>query len=207
MPFSNAGLDMFVSQDLSKLTACHPLPLSIELPDRSEWFSKFILNRAFRNHVPDERAALAFAIIRRADAAVDEWELACEATMRSVRKPAVYFEVLRHFESCVAGLWQGLEFGRRTLKAERLREGDPDGYKLFQRGDGSVYERLNHIYNVSRHYDPSALPQGDLHRVWLSNDGMHTREHHITFEDVREQLLSLARIASAIATGPDLKSS
>jgi hypothetical protein len=48
--------------------------------------------------------------------------------------------MLRHLESCIASLWQGLEFSRRALDT-----------KLFEKGDGSVYERLNWLYNVGRH--------------------------------------------------------
>lgn len=192
MRISNYALDKFVSQELSRLTACAPRGLADEFPERSSWLNQFILRRIFHNHVPDDRAALAFALIRRAEAAIDEWELACQTTTRDMRSPSAYFKALRHFESCVAAIWQGLDFGRRAL-----------GIRLFQQGDGSAEERLNFLYNRSRHFDPQALPTGDLHAVWLTNDGIHTHEHSITFEEAREILATLARIANGIVTGPE----
>jgi hypothetical protein len=192
MPISNYALDTFVSQHISGLTACAPRDFADEFPGRSSWLNQFILRRIFHNHVPDERAALAFALVRRAEAALDEWEAACGTTTRNMRSPSVYFKALRHFESCVAALWQGVDLGRRAL-----------GTSVFQKGDGSAYERLNFLYNKSRHFDPQALPAGDLHAVWLTNDGMHTREHSITFEEVREILATLARIANGIVAGPE----
>jgi hypothetical protein len=109
-----------------------------------------------------------------------------------MRSPSVYFKALRHFESCVAAIWQGLDFGRRALAVP-----------VFQQGDGSAIERLNFPYNRSRHFDPQALPAGDLHAVWLTNDGIQTREHTITFEEMREILATLVRIANGIVTGPE----
>ena len=166
MPLSNYALDTFVSQEMSKLTACTPQSLECDFPERGHWLNQFVLRRIFHNHVSEERAALAFILVRRAEAALDEWELACNAATQEVRRPSGYFKVLRHLESCIAALWQGLEFGRSAT-----------GSRLFEKGDGSEYERLNWLYNVGRHFDPQALPSGDLHRLWITNDGLHTREH------------------------------
>jgi hypothetical protein len=190
MPLSSYALEMFGSQEISKLTACSPTSIATEFPERSTWLNQFVLRRIFHNHVPDERAALAFAILRRAESAVDEWELACDAVGRGVRTVSGYFKALRHFESCVAALWQGVNFGREAL-----------GTSVFQKGDGSSYERLNYIYNKSRHFDPDGLPSGDLHPVWIANGGLSTREQSITFDELREIVGRVARIANTIATG------
>jgi len=188
MPLTHYALDTFVSQEISKLTACVPESLVTEFPERAHWLNQFVLRRIFQNHVSDENAALAFILVRRAEAALDEWELACIAATQDVRHPSGYFKMLRHLESCIAALWQGLEFSRRAIDT-----------KLFDKGDGSVYERLNWIYNVGRHFDPQALPSGDLHRLWITNEGLHSREYSLTFVEVRDALKSLARVVDKIA--------
>lgn len=190
MPLSHYALDAFVSQELSKLTSCAPQSLASEFPERSQWLNQFVLRRIFHNHVADDRAAFAFALARRAEAALDEWELACEAVRLGVQRPSAYFKALRHFEACLASLWQGLDLGRRAL-----------GMDLFSKGDGSAFERLNWLYNKGRHFDPQDLPAGDLHAVWITNDGLRAREHAVTFEEVREALQILGRTAQAIAEG------
>lgn len=191
MPISVYTLETFVSQEISKLTACSPRSIATEFPERSSWLNQFVLRRIFHNHVPDERAPLAFALLRRAESALDEWELSCDAVARGVRTVSGYFKALRHFESCIAALWQGVDFGRRALDTS-----------VFQKGDGSPYERLNFIYNKSRHFDCHALPSGDLHPLWIANDGIYTREQSITFDELREIVVMLARIANNILTGP-----
>ncbi len=190
MPLSYYALDKFVSQELSKLTSCTPQSLAAEFPQRASWLSEFVLRRIFNDHVAQERAALAFAVIRRAEAAIDEWELACEVATQGIRKPSNYFKALRHTESCVSALWQGLEFGRKAL-----------GAKLFDSGDGSVFERLNQLYNKGRHFKPSELPKDDLHALWLTNDGLRSRDHTVTFEEMRDTLRVLCSTAQKIAAG------
>lgn len=187
MPLTHYALDTFVSQEMSKLTACTPQSLATEFPEHNHWLNQFVLRRIFQNHVSEEHAALAFILVRRAEAALDEWELACVAA-EGVRRPSGYFKTLRHLENCIAALWQGLEFCRRALETN-----------LFEKGDGSVYERLNRVYNVGRHFDPQELPSGDLHRLWISNDGLNSREHSVTFSEMRDAIKFLAGMVDKFA--------
>ena len=90
------------------------------------WLDEFVRRRIFQNHVREDRAALAFALVRRAVAAIAEWEATCQAATQDLPRPSVYFDVLRHCENCIAALWQGLELGRKAL-----------GVELFAKGDGS----------------------------------------------------------------------
>ena len=127
MGITNFSLDEFVSQQLSKLTACAPQSLAEDFPYRDDWITHFVLRRIFQNHVPSDKAAAAFVLVRRTYAALDEWEVACMTAKRDVRKPAVYFKLLRHLEGCLSALYQGLEFARKAV-----------GTNFFEKGDGSV---------------------------------------------------------------------
>ena len=188
MGISNYALDTFVAQDMSKLTQLSIKSLAEEFPNADKWFAQFVLRRIFQAHVPDEKAALAFAIIRRTHASLQEWELASAAAQGDLRSIGTFFSVLRHLESCISSVWQGLEFARKSLAQD-----------LFKQGDGSAYERMNWVYNVSRHFDPEALPQGDTHRVWLSDQAMHTREQTVSFDELREAIRMLARVSEKVA--------
>ena len=191
MPLTHYALDRFVSQEISKLTACTARAFGSELPDHAFWINTFVLRRILNNHIPEERAALAFVILRRAEAAVDEWEIGCKVALGDLTRPSAYFRALRHFEACIGALWQGLDFGRKALLLP-----------LFEKGDNSVYERVNGIYNTSRHFDPSKLPSGDLHAIWLTNEAVRTQEHRLEYDELRGAVASLARIADGIVNGP-----
>jgi hypothetical protein len=184
-------MDGYVSQHLSKLTSCKISAIAHEYPESEHWLEQFQLRKMFQNHVRDELFPLAFVIMRRADAALDEWELACSAAKNGLQTPRVYFKVLRHVEQTIAALWQGLEFLRKAL-----------GKKLFERGDGSTFERLNGIYNLARHFDPMDLPPGDLHKIWLSNDGIHTNEYQLTFDEFLDTFRELLKFADALGGSP-----
>ncbi|MEX5684118.1 hypothetical protein [Pseudomonas silesiensis] len=190
MSISNYALDKFVAQDMSKLSLLSIKSLAEEFPNADKWLEQFVLRRIFQAHVPDEKAALALAIIRRTHAALQEWELASTAAQGDLRSIGIYFGVVHHLESCISSTWQGLEFARKSL-----------GRDFFTKGDGSAYERMNWIYNVSRHFDPEALQQGDTHRVWLSDQAMHTREKTVSFDELREAIRMLARTSERVTGG------
>jgi hypothetical protein len=123
--------------------------------------------------------------------AIEEWEAMCIEVSSSMRKPSVYFSALQHCENCLAATWQALEFGRKAL-----------GQKLFEKGDSSVYDRLNSVYNVGRHFNPDTLPVGMLHAVWLSGSCIRTHEHELNLDELSEVVCMLGRIANDIVTGP-----
>src|SRR5207302_1979964 len=87
------------------------------------------------------------------------------------RSIGAYFHSLGAFEAAVSSVYQGLVFAGKRI-----------GGTLFDKGDGGELERMNHVYNTSRHYDPAKdLPPDHLHAVWLRNDGLHTTTDLLTF--------------------------
>jgi len=193
MPLSMYALDNFVSQDLSQLTECRADEIVKEFPDCSSWLTSFVLNWIFRIPLPKDKAALAFALIRRAEGAIEDYEEArrhLSSLVAGGRSVSLYFRCLRKFESTVALLYQSLDFMRRAL-----------GISLFSPGDGSPYERLNLIYNKARHSDPQTLPAGQLHAVWIKNDGLYAEGANLTFGELHELLRDVGRIADKLAKG------
>jgi hypothetical protein len=193
MPLSNYGLDTFVAQDLSHLTECRPAPIAPAFPDYSSWLSSFVANWIFRIPLPKDKAALAFALIRRAEGAIEDYEEARSHLANLVAagsSVSLYFRCLRRFESTVAMLSQSLDFGRKAL-----------GIKLFDSRDGSLYERLNLIYNKGRHSNPEMLPPGQLHAVWIKNDGLYTEGASLTFDELRNLVVLIGHVANKLAKG------
>lgn len=190
MGFSDCALDAFVAQQMSTFIWV-PRSVGSEFPNRATWLDEFVLRRILHAHVPDDRVALALITLRRVLAAIEEWESMCVAASGATRRPSVYFSALRHCEGCVAAAWQALEFGRKALDQ-----------RLFDKGDGTVYERLNAVHNVGRHFDPEALPRRALHAVWLAGECVRTHEHELHLEELREVVCMLGRIGSELVAGP-----
>jgi len=73
--------------------------------------------------------------------------------------------------------------------------------KLYNKGDDSPDERLYKIYNKSRHCDPETLPTGQLHAVWIKNDGQFVDGAHLTFSQLPELVHAVGRIADKLSKG------
>jgi len=193
MPLSFYALDNFVAQELSQLNECRAAPIAPDFPDFQSWLSSFVLNWMLRIPLPKDKAALAFALIRRAEAAIAEYEEAradLSALVAGKKDISLYFRSLRKFESAVSALYQALDFGRKAL-----------GVKLFTQGDGSPYERLNLIYNRSKHADPEGLPAGQLHSVWIRNEGLAADGVSLAFDELRDLIGQIGWIADRLAKG------
>jgi hypothetical protein len=193
MPLSFYALGNFVSQELSQLTECRATGVADEFPDYQSWLSNLVLNWMLGSSLPREKAALAFAIIRRSEASISDYEEARELLAKLVssgKSVSLYFRCLARFESTVAMVYQALDFAGKALNI-----------KLFSKGDGSPCERLNKIYNESRHRKPETLPTGQLHAVWIKNDGLFTDGAHLTFAELRELVHEVGQIADKLSKG------
>lgn len=193
MPLSFYALDNFVSQELSLLSECRAVGVADEFQDRQSWLTTFVLNWMLRLPLPREKAALAFTIIRRSEAAITDYEEARELLAKlasSGESVSLYFRCLARFESTVAMVCQALTFIRKALNI-----------KLYKKGDGSPHERLFIIYNKSRHCNPETLPTGHLHAVWIKNDGLFVDGAHLTFAELRELVREVGRIADKLSKG------
>ena len=65
----------------------------------------------------------------------------------------------------------------------------------FQKGDGSSTEKLNKIYNSSKHYDPATLPSNLLHAVWITNEGLNIQGVCLTFAELAELMMEMGKTA------------
>jgi len=191
MPLSNYSLDNFVAQQMSLLTAPRARSVKAELPSPSTWLSELILNSIFVRPLSIQGRRLAFAWIRRAISAVDSYDEACISLQLLVsHKDSIenFFRALDKIEHALAMTYQANDFGRKALS-----------YPLFAPRDGSVLQRLNELYNISRHADLERLTDGHIHPVWLTNEGVHCATASLEYSEFENVLRELASIASQIA--------
>jgi hypothetical protein len=192
MPLSNYARDQYVSQELSQLTECRAEPVGGLFPASTHWLGNFVLNTLLRVSMPEPRRAVFFALLRRADAAFADYDdavQALEAFVRSVDGVSSYFRSLRRFEGVVAMVCQFADLVRKDT-----------GVKAFEKGDGSVCDRLRTIYNNGRHCSLGPLPEGHLHVVWITNDGLHTSDCAVTFTELRDVLCDLGQVADRVSS-------
>jgi len=193
MPFSDYGLDHLVSQELSKLSRCGAPEVTSSFPESKHWVSNFVLNSFLGFQLSPKVKQVRFFLLRRAEAAFIEYDHAREALSEYVgtssrREPSLYFRALHHFEMTIAMLWQAYDFTKQFT-----------GTKPYKKGDNSRYESLNQIYNHSRYFDHK-LPPDYLHYVWITNDGIHTADYSLSFEELKESLEEIGQFADRISS-------
>ncbi|MCG2740704.1 MAG: hypothetical protein L6300_10785 [Syntrophaceae bacterium] len=188
MPLTNYALDNFISQQLSELTEYNALEVSSRYPQKEFWVSNFSLNSIFGGTVSKEDRIFSFFFLRRVEAAFTEYEYACKALggfiSSTPKSSSLYFRTLHHFEMAISMMWQAYDF-----------EIEKSGTPRFAKNDGSNYQRLNGIYNVSRHFNPSDLSAQNIHAIWLTNDGVKTENLEISYSETASFLIELGDMA------------
>jgi hypothetical protein len=93
-----------------------------------------------------------------------------------------YYRALHHGEVTIAMLYQAYDLLRKKLKQD-----------LFDPKDGSPLQRLNYIYNTSKHQPAEAQDP-----VWLSNDGFHAVDDKLLYSEFEDIARSFARLVEQI---------
>jgi hypothetical protein len=197
---TNYTLDTFVAPELSAFTAAEIPDMAGVAADTSHRLTNFILNSVVQAKLDRPDADYRFLLIRRAVLATEEYTLARERTLDylsllgdggSNTTVTPYFRALHHWEGFLA----------QTMGAyNALVRPIPDqGARLFEPGDGSVYQRLNHLHNASKHSDKrikaGQMPTSGPLAVWLYNGGLKSTEDSLTFSECAELATELDAVA------------
>lgn len=192
MPLTNYSLDNFVSQEISSLTKCNAVDLTQKFDQAEHWIENFVLNSIFRIQIKQEHKPFIFAILRRAQMALVEHENGRIALQEYVNgkkdRISLYFRALYHFEIAINLIYQAHELFMKITKV-----------RLFQKNDGTPVERLNRIYNVSKHLEPSNIPDTHLHSVWIKNEGLCISTAMLTFEELAELVKDVCGLADKLS--------
>jgi hypothetical protein len=189
--FGAYAMDNFIGTDMSKLT-------EVSIPDltpNENLIAHYILNSLSRGFFTAEVRAEVYYFLRRVTAALEEWRLAREATLSYVETPGQhpmrYVKAIGHWEAVLTYTWQSC----------RLVNREKNGW--YTKGDGSVAEAANELYNQVKHIDDriaggETMPVLGPLGVWLTNDGLRSTKHFVTFVGLGELLVHLADLADKL---------
>jgi hypothetical protein len=194
MPFTNDFKDKYVAPGFSSFTSAAIPDMSAVSQEQGHWLKNFILNSCFRVTVDDDTRRTLYSFLRRTEATFREYEAARRLTLAHLANPKTdtvseYIEAIGHWEQFLSHAdraWAVL------IRGEQI---------LFVKNDGSVFQRLNFFYNLTKHLE-SAIKSGQLPPdgtlpVWLTNDGLQAVDGKLTFTEISEILTDLAKWADA----------
>jgi hypothetical protein len=189
---TNDFKDKFVAPEISSFTEASISDLS-GLQER--WLVSFILNSSLVVQLDDATRRTIYNFLRRAEAAFREYCSARQMTLAHLANPnpdavSEYIIAIGHWEVFLSQAYQAWCLLARGQKI------------LFAPGDGSTMQRLNLLYNRTKHAESAItaeqLPPDGTLPVWLKNDGLHSVESSLTFEEIAEMLEDLAVWAEAV---------
>ncbi len=197
MPLTKFAIDKFISNKIYNVTECNVKNIRNEFRLSEKWVTGFAQMCIFGNsagNVPsDYIRPFLFFLIRRIETAFSEYSLARDKLIEFTSKKtnwSAYFQALYHFELAISQLYQIYDHIRKMEN-----KSNPD-FKFFQSKDGSELDRLNRIYNISKH----ALAETDQ-PVWITNTGINAinskdqEEIEITFCEIEELLHECGQFA------------
>ncbi|MEG4988113.1 hypothetical protein QUB08_20400 [Microcoleus sp. BR0-C5] len=198
MPFTHYALDKFFAQEISALSECNAPDLAEHFAEVEPLIDNFILNSIFTSPIKTEYKPYIFGIIRRVQMALVEYQngrtLLLSYLNESKKNTSLYFQALSYFEIAVTLLYQAYEFWRKLGKKIESKETN-----LFEKGDGSSLEKLNRLYNISKHLEPSTIPEGNLHHVWISNNGICASGVTMSFTELADLVKEYVALANAFS--------
>ena len=184
-------MDRYIATDLSKFTAAIVPDISAH---EKPWFANYIVNSMVRAEAMSPDREYRFNLLRRLTIAFREYGWARNDTLECLealeeQRFKAYFWALHHWEQCLGASWHAFAtLGKMS-----------GGVDLFQTDDEhpvSTPQRVNRLYNASKHTEGGIecgdMPAEGMHRVWLCNDGIRSKDVVLPYEDVAQILTETA---------------
>ena len=185
MGFTKYATDM-ISEKIGLITACGATNVSDEFASSTTWLSSFGLCVIFQDQPPPHHRSFSLQFVRRVEMSFAEYASAVAFLRNFVNgnsaSLSTYFRALHHFEAAISQLYLAYDASRKMLSKD-----------YFVTGDGSGFERLNRLYNDSKHVAAAADQP-----LWISNDGIHSERASVLFSEIEQLLRSYASIANRL---------
>jgi hypothetical protein len=213
--------DKVIAPKISRLAAPAAPDISAE---RKPLLNAFILNFKLSLALSNKNRQFLFNVIRKAEDAFDEYCRAVDSLREYVasrgQKLSHYFSAMRHFEHCVAHVYQAVCCWNALVETW-------GGEKQFDRGDGSILQRIHIIHTEIKHMDDRfekgnrseansfALfatkndgtgsigdeDAADITNVpmWLTDDGLECAKATLTYVELAQEIRELCWEAENLA--------
>jgi hypothetical protein len=194
--FTGWVLDKFIAPKASELGMAEIRDMSKHDAQSGHWIANFFLNSVLRTSWKAPLNAYAYNFNRRAEAAFGEYALAREATLQFVagkgQSVRSYTRALFHWEIYLGQAWQAYRLLQKGL-----------GVAIYEKGKGTVEERLNTLYNDVKHVesriaDGEMLPEATV-PVWITTEGLQSISSALTFEEAADVLVDIAKWATILS--------
>ena len=196
--FSSYVTDTMFAPHMSEFTKAEVPDVLKEIDNHESWLSMFLLNSVLRSRYTGKTYQFAYNFLRRSEGVCREYELARKQTAIFLKGSrlsiSLYSRAIQHWEYFLSHGWHS--FLLLSSFAGHPRNA------IFKKGDGSVDEKLNGLYSLSKHAE-SQIENGhipDTHTIpiWLENDGLRSVRYNLSFGEARDIVMLMAQWANRI---------
>lgn len=197
--WSDHTLDTFAAPEMSKFVSASIPDVSEYVTKREWWVRHFFMNTTLRGAPTAPYRQYMINFLRRTELAFQEYDLARERTLQYLDSPSGqgighYMAAIGHWEVFLGQAWHAILFISYM--------GGNSGKDIYKSGEGSIEERLNFLYNRSKHAESSInsdyYPEDSTLCIWLYNEGLKVVDGHLTFSEMHEVLRDLAKWADYV---------
>lgn len=200
MTLTNYSLDNFVAPHLSEITV-NSAP-EVMTDQQNYWVRNFILNTLIGVRLLNPARQYIMNFLRKTESSFHEYSnarlLLSEYIASDRDAISKYLSAVLHYEVCLAQTYQACMLAKNIIGLT----------KVFETGDGSTLDRLNKMYNLSKHMDTTIaagqLPEDSIIPVWLTNDGLQSHVAALSFAELAKLLEDLGKIANKLSNPQEL---
>jgi hypothetical protein len=190
-------LNRYLAPGISEFTTCDAPDIAAAHPEAPHWLANHFLNAVFRGTFKNKYRQYAVNQIFRAQVAFADYHEARNLTAEFLARgkpdnPAshVYFRAVARWESCLLNLQIFIDVMNKMKM-------DLNDKAVFIDDDGTPEQRAYVMANSVKHWGSdifaSRHAEEDTVPLWLTNSGLRTRLHEITYRE-------LANLVSEVAT-------
>jgi hypothetical protein len=198
-PFSSFVLDRFIATGVSAFKQADIPDMSECEPQSGHWVNNHFLNSVLRGGFEHPISAYVHNYMRRAEGAFVAHAEARRHSQRFIelegQAPGAYARALSQWEIFLTDAWQA-----EAILMKLIEKVADETYRVFEKGDGSIGERLHLLYNAMKHSESriasGQMPEEGLVPVWLTNEGLQSTDGFLTFVETGEILEEIAHWAN-----------
>lgn len=200
--YNTDQLNRYFAPGISEFTSCDAPDITATHPEAPHWLANHYLNSIFRGSFKDKYLQYAVNQMYRAQVAFADYHEARNLTTEFLAKGSPgnpssrsYFRALARWESCLLNLQIFIDVMNRLRK--NLKD-EP----VFKEDDGTPEQRTFDMANTVKHWasDLFAGRHADEGTVplWLTNTGLKTHSHEITFHELANLISEVATAANEL---------
>lgn len=191
-----------IAPSLSDFTTCNAPDLSATHDQAPHWLANHFLNTLFGPDFKGRFRQYALNLLFRAEVAFRDYHEARSLCLKFFEEgrpdyPAVrtYFGAISRWESCLLNIQIFIDLMNKIKK-------DVGDEPVFVAGDDSREQKAYELANTIKHWGGRlAGPEYDESLtipVWLTNDGLKSQKHQISFADLATLVNEIAVVANEL---------